>query len=401
LTCFLAAALYFATPLIADFFSLPSLKNYLPLVGIMVLVTGPSLLFRAFLEKNMYFKQLALIAIARNLIVLGGTVVFLVLGLGVTGVIYGQILGAVFTTLSILAMTKRFKTVEVSLYFSATKLIPFIKFGFFISAKQLMTFAAHRLDEVVIGYLLNPEILGIYHFGKDFLEKARGLMTMSFGKVLFPVFSKLKNQPDKLTFAYQRISRYIAFGAFPVFGGIAVTAHLFVPAVFGVQWIDSVVVFQVFSISMILLVLTANVSSSLLYAINKPDLVFYIDVFTNALYFISLSFFADQGMLALLVAYSFYVIYKTLTLQFFANRQLESGFINYLQEMTIPAVSGLIMVVCVLLFQIISNSTIGLNLKLAGSIVVGSLVYCIMAWSLGRETVGQLKAAILKGDIGG
>lgn len=396
---FLAAVLYAISPLVATFFSLPALEQYLRVVCILVLVTSPSLLFQAFLEKHLYFKQLSLIEIVRNLLILVATTFFLVLGWGVLGVIYAQIMGTVLGTLAIVGAALLFRSTSVSLYFNPAKLVPFLRFGIFVSAKQLMTFITHRLDEVVIGYFLAPEILGIYHFGKNILEKIRNLMTMSFGKVLFPVLSKLKHQPSKLTFAYQRITRYIAFGAFPVFTGIAATAHLFVPVIFGEQWMDSVIVFQVFSVTVILLALTANVSSSLLYAVNKPNQVFYIDVVTNAIYFISLFLFASKGMLAVLIAYCCYVIYKTLTLQYYANRQLDDSFLSYFRELATPAASALVMVAAVLLFQLISAHVLGDVQQFAGSIAIGALVYIVMAWIFAQETLIQLRSAIMKGEI--
>ena len=391
--------LYISSSSIAGFFSLPDLKIYLPIAGIAALITCPSLIFQAFLQKQMYFKELAFISICKSLIVFASTAIFLVFGFGVIGVVYGQIAGAAFGTVSIIAISFRYKTVAIALYFNPKKLIPFLRFGLFVSTKQLMTFIAERLDEVIIGYFLSAEILGIYFFGKNLLENLRSFITGSFANVLFPVLSKLKHDQSKLTKAYQHISRYIAFGAFPVFTGIAVTAHLFVPVIFGAQWTDSIIVFQVFSIALILLALTANVSTSLLYSVNKPDLVFYIDVVANCFYMISLFLFASHGMLAVLLAYSSYVVYKTLILQFYANRQLLDGFLYYFRELAMPAASALIMVMFVLVFQLITNQFIDPAWQLAGSILTGCIVYSILAWLFARETLYQLRSAIIKGEF--
>ncbi len=391
--------LYISSSSISGFFSLPDLKIYLPIAGIAALITCPSLIFQAFLQKQMYFKELAFISISKSLIVFASTAIFLVFGFGVIGVVYGQIAGAAFGTVSIIAISFRYKTVAIALYFNPKKLIPFLRFGLFVSTKQLMTFIAERLDEVIIGYFLSAEILGIYFFGKNLLENLRSFITGSFANVLFPVLSKLKHDQSKLTKAYQHISRYIAFGAFPVFTGIAVTAHLFVPVIFGAQWTDSIIVFQVFSIALILLALTANVSTSLLYSVNKPDLVFYIDVVANCFYMISLFLFASHGMLAVLLAYSSYVVYKTLILQFYANRQLLDGFLYYFRELAMPAASALIMVMFVLVFQLITNQFIDPAWQLAGSILTGCIVYSILAWLFARETLYQLRSAIIKGEF--
>lgn len=399
LGCLLFGLLYISSSSIAGFFSLPDLAGYLPIAGIAALVASPSLIFQAVLQKQLYFKELVFITISKNLIMFTATTVFLILGLGVTGVIYGQIAGAVSGTILILAVSFRYKTVAIAFYFNPYKLIPFLQFGLFVSAKQLMTFIAHRLDEVIIGYFLSAEILGIYFFGKNLLENVRNFITGSYANVLFPVLSRLKHDPIKLTKAYQHISRYIAFGAFPVFTGIAVTAHLFVPVIFGEQWTESIIVFQVFSISVILLVLTANVSTSLLYSVNKPELVFYIDVVASAFYLITLFWFAVYGMLAVLLAYSSYVVYKTLILQFYANRQLLDGFLDYFSELAMPAASALVMVIAVLFFQLLSNPFVDRPLQLAGSIALGCIVYGVMTWFFARDTLHQLRSAIIKGEI--
>jgi len=399
LAFFMMATINIAAPFIARFFSLPDLKVYLPVAGTIFLVTSPCLLFKAFLQKKMHFKQLSLIEILKNLTVLALTTLFLLWGFGVMGVVYGQISGAVFMLISILVVTVRLKTTSISFYFSPMKLIPFLRFGFFVSTKQLMTFASHRLDEIVIGYFLAPEVLGIYHFGKGLLERIRGLITASFGAVLFPVLSQIKHDRARLTRAYQLISRYIAFVAFPVFAGLAVTAHLFVPLFFGKQWTDSIIVFQLFSVTMIFLALTANVSSSLLYAVNKPDQVFYIDLITNGLYFLSLLLFAAQGMIAVLLVYSLYVIYKTLTLQFFANRQILGGFFHYFHQLASPAAAAAVMAVSVMAFQSLSRQITGNLIHLGASIVIGVVVYGIVAWRFAPQTLKELKSAFLKGEI--
>ena len=394
---FFAGVLYLISPIIASFYSLPKLEFFLRLVSITVLLTGPSLLLRAFLEKYLYFKHLSLIDIIRNLVAVLASTLFLILDFGVLGIILGDMLAALFTTISIVYFSYRLKVTTLKFCFLPNMLKPFINFGIFVSGKQVMTFASQRIDEVIIGYFLAPEILGIYYFGKNMLDSLRNLITNSFAKVLFPVLSQIKHDREKLSLAYQHISRYIAFGAFPVFGGIAATAHLFVPVVFGEQWIDSIVVFQVFSVTVIFLVLTANVSTSLLYSINKPNIVFYIDIATNALYVISLLFFSSYGMIAILIAYSCYVIYKTIILQCFANFQLAHSFLDYFRELAGPALSALIMVLVVLLFQIVSSPIVGNTSQLFGSIFIGAVVYGIISWLLDKRTLKELNSALIRG----
>ena len=394
-----AVALYFLSPLIAEFFSLPKLNTYLPLISIIVLLSGPTLLFRAFLQKGLYFKHLSIIAIIRSLLILISLTVFLVTDLGVKAVIFGNIIGSLFTAFAIIFVAMYFRLVKISFYFMPRKILPFLRFGLFVLLKQIFTFIAHRVDEVVIGYFLAPEVLGIYHFGKNMLLNIRSIITSSFGKVLYPVLSKLKNHKERLAEAYLKISRYIAFGSFPIFTGIALTAHYFVPVVFGAEWIDSVIVFQVFSITMIFLVLTANVATSLLLAINKPAELLYIDLITNTIYFISLFLVAVFGMKAILLAYSFYVVYKTVILQIYASRQLKQSFKTYLNELRKPFIISLLMAMPVLIFQFTAGRLMGDISVLICSVFIGTAFFILLAWRLEKKTIMDLKRASFKGEF--
>ncbi len=397
LSSFLALIILLAAPFIAGFYNMPALEHYLKVASVIVLINGPSLLFRAFLEKAILFKQLSIINIIQNTINLAALLLLLYLGFGVLGVVYAYIISTVSATLMVIAASLKRTSIGVNLYFKPSALYPFIRFGAFVSGKQLLTFITHRVDELVIGYLMSPEILGIYHFGKHMLEKIRGIMTKSFSKVLFPVFSKLKNHKKRLSNAYQQVSKFIAHGAFPLFIGIAVTAHLFVPVVFGEKWVDSVIVFQIFSLSMIFLLLTANISSSLLYSINKPGLVFYIDVFTNSIYFISLFLFASRGLIAILVVYSAYIIYKTLTLQYFTNKHLMQKLSVYLQGLVLPALLSLVMALAVVLFQYLTAAYLPDVALLVGSILLGGAVFAGLSHIFAKDIIMEIRK-LAKGE---
>lgn len=388
---FSAIVIFLSAPFIAAFYKMPALEQYLKLASTIVFINGPSLLFRAFLEKSILFKQLSIINIARNIINLATLITFLYLGLDVAGVVYAHIISTASATIMIIGVASIHTPVKLTFFFKTSALYPFIRFGAFVSGKQLLTYITHRVDELVIGYLMTPDILGIYHFGKQMLEKIRGIMTKSFAKVLFPVFSQLKNHKTRLSNAYQQVSKFIAHGAFPLFTGIAITAHLFVPVVFGEKWIDSVIVFQVFSISMIFLLLTANISSSLLYSLNKPELVFYIDVITNSIYFISLFLFASHGLIAILVVYSAYILYKTLTLQYYTNKHLMQKLNKYLQNLALPALLSIGMALMVMIFQHLSTAWLSDVALLIGSILIGGAVFAGLSFIFARDITSELK----------
>ncbi|MCF8332036.1 MAG: oligosaccharide flippase family protein [Bacteroidales bacterium] len=396
---FMGIILFFSAPRIAIFYEMPELESFLRYVIIIAILAGPALLFRAFLEKKLLFRRLSIIDMTGNIILFISTTVFLILDFGVLAIVFGHISSGLFTTTAIVFSVLKYNAARITVYFKPALLRPFLSFGVFVSAKQLLTYIANRADELLIGYFLTPEVLGVYHFGKNMLEKIRTLMTKSFGKVLYPVFSKLKHNITRLGQAYQQISRYISFGAFPVFSGIALTAHLFVPLFFGEKWLDSVIVFQVFSVSMIFMLLTANISSSLLYSLNKPKIVFFIDVVLNAVYFIALFIVAKEGMILVLITYSLYVILKTIVLQFYTNKYLNLSILQYIAQFKVPLIATLVMLIFVLGFQFLLSDHLNTILMFTVSAIMGIIVFTLMVYYTDKQTIADLKRAIIKGEI--
>lgn len=390
----LVIGVYFSSPFLARIFKLPLLDNFLKLTCLVILISSPSLLFRAVMQKRLKFKELSIVRILREIFLFVFTFIFLLQGKAVYGVLGAYIISAGISTLFIWIIYWRSEGVKIRFHYRTKEVIPFLKFGLLVSSKQLLTFFAHRFDEILIGYFFSAEILGIYHFGKNLLEKLRNLLTSSFASVLFPVFSRVKNDFKRFARAYQKVTKLMAFIAFPIFAFIAITAETFVPLIFGDQWTESVIVFQVFSVNMIFLVLTANIATSALYAMNKPGLVLKIDILTNAVYFAGLILFASKGLIAVMVIYSLYVIIKTVVLQIYANKSMKTNLSEYFSAFKENVVLTLLMVVVVFLWQYLSNMILDEWLVFAGSVILGIVSYFIASRFIAPRTLKELFKAI-------
>lgn len=391
---FLSVLLFLFADLIERFFSLSDLAYFLKLSTIVIIVGSPSLLFRAFLEKKLFFKEISLIAIINNILIILITSIFLICRLGLLSIIYGNILSTLITTLMIIFISHKYKLIILKWYFNFKNLYPFLKFGFYVTAKQLLNFSSGHIDEIIIGYFFRPETLGFYYFGKNLLFKIRGLITAPFSKVIFPIFSKLQNNKKKLCLTYQKLTKYIAIIAFPFFLGIALTAHLFVPLLFGEKWSGSIIVVQIMSITSIFAMLQANIASSLLYTFNKPSIAFNLEIVISSVYFFLLFIFASKGIIIILLLFSMKIITMFLMFQYFANKQLSYNFFAYLFNLKNIYVLSIIMVLSIMIFQNCTLSLLNQLIQLIGSIICGAVVYIIGSLILERKTILELKDLI-------
>jgi len=391
---FLSMLLFMFADSIAKFFSLPDLTYFLKLSTIVIIVSSPSLLFRAFLEKNLYFKEISLVAIINNILIISITIIFLICRLGLLSLIYGNILSTLISTLMIIFISRRYKLVNLKWYFNFKNLYSFLKFGFYITAKQLLNFFSSHIDEIIIGHFLPPETLGFYYFGKNLLLKIRSLITTSFSKVIFPIFSKLQNNKRKLCLNYQKLAKYIAIMSFPFFLGISLTAHLFVPLLFGEKWSSSIIVFQIISMALIFEILNANVASSLLYTFNKPNIAFNIDLVMGLIYFFLLFIFTSKGIIIILLLFSMKILIEFLMFQYFANKQLSYNFFAYLFNLKNIYLLSIIMVLSIMIFQNCTLSLLNKLMQLIGSIICGLVIYIFGSLILERKTILELKSLI-------
>lgn len=391
---FLSILLFLFADLIAKFFSLPDLAYFLKLSSIVIVVSAPSLLFRAFLEKNLFFKEISLAAIITNILIILITTIFLICRLGLLSIIYGNLLSTLITTLMIIFISHKYKLVNIKLYFNFKNLYPFLKFGFYITAKQLLNFSSGHIDEIIIGHFSPPETLGFYYFGKNLLLGIRSLISAPFGKVIFPIFSKLKDNKERLCLNYQKLAKYIAIIAFPFFSGVALTSHLFVPLLFGEKWSGSIIVFQVLSIALIFAMLHSNIASSLLYAFNKPNIAFNLEIVITSVYFFLLFIFASKEMIIILLLFSMKIVTMFLMFQYFASKQLSYSFFSYLSNLKNIYLLTIMMVVSVLIFQKCTLSMLNQSTQLIGSIICGAVVYILSSLMLERITLLELKSLI-------
>ncbi len=395
ISLFAAAVIFLASAPLAIFFELPRLGPYLRIMSLAVFFQGPAQFFIVFLEKYFYFKYISIIQIARQFLFVVLATILIVMGWGVLGFVLGHVAATIISAVLFAAGGIKNHIASLRPYFGINELRPFVKFGIYVTGRQTLNVVTRQIDELIILHFLGPDIMGVYFFGKNMLERLRQLLNMSYYRLVFPLLSRLKHDQSRLSEAYYRMSRYLSLVAFPVFIGVSVTAHLFVPVVFGEQWMDSIVVFQVFSIVFIFKILTGILASNLLYSVNKPDTVFGVDLATDLVYISALLLFAPWGINVVIALYVFYQLLKATAMQVAAHRQITYRLYEYATNFKSPFGLSLLMVVAVTGFQHAAGPWIGEALLLTGSIIVGVLTYLLLTWLFDRQSIIDLKEMVL------
>jgi PST family polysaccharide transporter len=126
---------------------------------------------------------------------------------------------------------------KVSLRFSRSALRDTLGFGTGFQVKQLLTFGATNLDNVVVGRLLGVTGLGFY-------DKAYGLMKqltdrLSFDGALMRIFAAISDEPERFRKALLKGTQATTILTFPLLWFCGVAADELVLVLFGPQWLPA------------------------------------------------------------------------------------------------------------------------------------------------------------------
>ncbi|MEK3806950.1 lipopolysaccharide biosynthesis protein [Bacillus sp. FSL H8-0547] len=385
ITFFIAGLLFLSSSTFASYYSMNELDQIVKVLSITVILNGSTSLFKFYLHKEFLFKQTTLIQVIKITFEILMSIILIVIGYSIWGYVIGILVSNAVHAILLAYFVFKKTDFRIGFNFSIKSLSRFLNFGIFVSGKKTLTFISHRIDEVIIGGLLSAEILGAYYLAKNILLQCQTLITTSFGQVLLPLFSKLKNDLDLLKRYYVNILFVVSFLSFPVFIGIILTAQYFVPLIFGEEWELSIGVFKLLSIPVIFEVLSAGITSSLLYSQNKTILVFIIDLIFALGYLGLLFVFNNNDLDNIIYLYSGYIILKFIISQYFLGKILTLNYKNYVNIFKESLISTIVMAITVIFLQKVLETYFHTSILLILSVCCGGVVYILLNIVLNKE----------------
>lgn len=390
---FIFIILFTFSSLLEKHYGLKNLSLFINLLLPVILMEGVESVFKASLTKYFYLKESAIILIIRMSIRVLFTIILILLGLGPISIVLGLILATISSTIMFVVISYKKTNLRIKLYFNLKIIFSFLKFGYPIMGKRFFEVFSQRADEIIIATIMSPAELGIYFFGKNLIMQIRTAITKSFSVILLPLYSKINNSVKKLKSTYYLINKYSAIVAFPILVGIALTANLFVPLIFGEHWNDSVQVIQVLSISIILPIIIGNNATSFMYSLGRSLIVLNLELISTVLYIISLLFV--KNVTSVLICFSLYLLINSIILQYFVNKKINSNMKFYIQNIKSILFSITIMIVSVLMIKyILLNQNDEIELIVV--IIAGIATYTLSLFLIDRHSVKTILKMFFK-----
>lgn len=238
----LYVALCLLTPVIAAWAETPALHALLPVIGIRLVLESLTVVPTSLITRSVQFRYIALRTTLANL--LGGAVCIgmVLMGSGYWALAISQVLSSVVSVLVLLPAARWRPGFAVT----RQAVRDLWNFGIFSAGNRLLH--EMRLDQLLIGFLGGPQMLGLFFFARRLFQMLSDMTVGVFTPVSNVLLASMQAEPEKRRKAFM-IATYAATAvALPTFVGLFVTAKIAVPLVFGAQWVDAVTAVQGFAV---------------------------------------------------------------------------------------------------------------------------------------------------------
>lgn len=243
-----AGLLNLAAPLLAGLVGIPETRPIIAFLALTLAVTGIGEVSASLLARERKFRLLGMIDLASYAFGFAGVALPLaVLGYGAWALAIGQ-MAQVIARMTALFVVRR-PAIRLIPRWRESKdlLIP----GAGFSAGQIGNFLATQADYFVVGRFLGPEALGLYSRAYQLFM----LPAQMFGKVaatvLFPTFSAIQDQPERIARAYLSALGITALATLPVSAVLIILAPELIRVLLGANWAGMIAPFQVLVVMLV------------------------------------------------------------------------------------------------------------------------------------------------------
>lgn len=260
-----------ASWIIADIYEDKQLIPICQVLSLQILFSTCGIVPNGLLMKDQEFKFIGLRSFIVQLVLAGLSIGAAFIGFGVYTLLINPVGGAFF--IFILNYLKRPTKFTFSPSFIAVKKIAGYSgytFGF-----SLINYFTRNLDKLMIGRVLGLNALGYYEKSYRLMLLPVQNLTFVITPVLHPVLADYQNDLKTQSEKFLKLMKMLAMIGMPLSAFLYFAANDLVLIIFGPQWVPSVPVFQILSLTCGLQIVGSTFGSFFM-ATNKTNVLFYL-----------------------------------------------------------------------------------------------------------------------------
>ena len=382
------AVIYFAAPLVAQFYKEPRLIPILRWLAPSFFFASAGMLQLTLLERELRFSKLAKIEII-SVCAGSATGISLALrGYGVYSLVF-QSLVNLFLNSVLLWLTTSWRPRLVFRWWVVKEIGGY---SLNLTGFSIINYFARTIDLLLVGRYLGTDALGYYYFAyRLMLFPLQNISTM-IGRVVFPVYAKLQDYEDRFQRAFLKTSSSVALVTFPLMLGMLAVARPFINAV-RPEWQPVIPLIKLLVPACMVAAIVSNVAS-IYKAKGRTDWMFRWTLVGAPVRIAAIVIGLRWGIVGVAAAYSIsFVIltYPSLAIPF---RLIHLQMGRLVKSISMPLVTSLIMFGVVYFLELALYGRLRTGVSLAVCIVTGAVIYGLLNLWLNREQLTEMITAL-------
>ena len=385
----LAGVLFFGAPFFAGFFKNEAAVPLIRALAFLVLAEGFENIGMIVLQREIAFNKIFLYDIVGSITQMG-VIIFSAL---ILKDVWALVLGAIAGRLAFMVFSYVIHPYRPKFNFDFKKSWELFGFSKWIVLSGIISFFATRGDSLVIGKLLTTDNLAFYQMAFALGTLPAVEIVKTLGSILFPLYSKLQEDKERLKNAFVRISKVILTIMIPAAAGMFILANEIVTYVYGSRWLPMVPILYVV-ILIGLLKSFEYLVNPLFLGVGKPYLSSVVMVFQSLVMFsVIFSLTGRYGVVGAAIAALAGALATQIIYVVKLRQEIRFSLFLILRESILPLLASLVM--GAVLYWLKTFVQINNQVLLIVFVFLGALVYFITVLTLDRLFGNKLTDSLL------
>ncbi|KAF3299980.1 oligosaccharide flippase family protein [Carnobacterium sp. PL24RED07] len=372
---------------ISKFYQNNQLLQAVPIMSIVLLFSGLTMVPQNLLLKDKKFKVVNMIQISGSIVNGIVSILFALLGYSYLALIFGNIARALLQFILYSLSTKLSFHFIISLD-PLKKIYVFARNQLFFN---IINYFSRNLDNILIGKFMPSDQLGFYDKAYQLTLYPNAIFTSAITSTIQPVFSSYQSQTDLIKKGYLSISRILANFGIPLSVFLYFSSDEIINVLYGEQWSQSILVFQILSISIWIQMLQSS-TGGFFQSANRTDLLLLSGILSTVVNIIGIVIGVYLGSIytvatMILISFSFNFFQTNYLL---INRAFKSSTTEFFKVLGKPLIIGGLEIITFLIIpELYVNDFLSLILK--GIIFIFVLIIGLIITGQMHEVVKLVK----------
>lgn len=265
----LYGVLFVASPFIAGYFSMPVLRDVLRVISLNLVISALAQMQLVRMKRELAFKRLAVVNLTSYIVASVIAIVMAFRGFGVWSLVAMTVINQAMVT-GLYWILNRWHPVAV---FSMKSFRSLFGFGGYLLAASILHEICRNLQGVIIGKRFSAADMGYYSQAYKLDQVTSYSIPQVLVQVLFPVFSNIQNDRERLVEMTLLGMRVIAAVVFPLLIVLMIVAEPLVVTLYRDVWLPCVPYFRILCVGGIFVSLQ-NVNFYAVAALGHSDVLF-------------------------------------------------------------------------------------------------------------------------------